>query len=344
MEIKKLDFAILFSSLLFVNTVITGFNTDIEYQGITYHVQTEDKGLDTPLILSLVYNRGTILASKRSPYDDLISEGFDEKVLVDRLQKQHKLICAAVRAGRIEDLKRMTMKESALKQKKLIAQKEIKSPVDLKENISREAALPAETKQVETAAADFIKTEDFIEEVLKPLEQAEKSKPEAVLSPIEEQTEAEPQKQAEEAIVWEAPLNVLEEPIIEAVQIIEEETILPADAVEIIAEAAKLESPPDNKLKLGLLTDTNFKGGERKTINIMVWRGTMEDGLNGAHILVKIVGTTFRPLIFHAKTDSNGIATIHLQLPHFRAGRAAILIKAMNEGEEAELRRIISQG
>ena len=51
----------LFSPILFTDTVITGFNTDIEYQGVTYHVQTEDKGVKTPLILSLVYNRGTIL-------------------------------------------------------------------------------------------------------------------------------------------------------------------------------------------------------------------------------------------------------------------------------------------
>ena len=51
--------------------VITGFNTDIEFDGVTYHVQTEDKGLARPMILSLVYDRGTILASKRISYDDL---------------------------------------------------------------------------------------------------------------------------------------------------------------------------------------------------------------------------------------------------------------------------------
>ena len=92
--------------------MITGFNTDIEYDGVTYHVQTEDKGLETPLILSLVYSGGTILASKRSPYDDLIAGGFNEKVLAERLQRQHKLICAAIRAGRIEELKLMTRREA----------------------------------------------------------------------------------------------------------------------------------------------------------------------------------------------------------------------------------------
>jgi hypothetical protein len=87
--------------------VITGYNTDVEHNGVVYHVQTEDKGLRTPVILSLVYTGGAILASKRSPYDDLIASGFEEKVLVERLERQHKLICAAVHAGRIEELKRM---------------------------------------------------------------------------------------------------------------------------------------------------------------------------------------------------------------------------------------------
>jgi hypothetical protein len=93
--------------------VITGYNTDVQYGGVVYHVQTEDKGLRTPLILSLVYVGGEILAAKRAPYDDLIAGGFDEKILVQRLERQHKLICAAVHAGRIEDLKRMSGRDAA---------------------------------------------------------------------------------------------------------------------------------------------------------------------------------------------------------------------------------------
>lgn len=87
--------------------MITGFNTDVEHDGVVYHVQTEDKGLDSPLILSLVYSGGAILASKRSPYRDLIAAGFDEAALAQRLKRQHRLICAAINAGRIDELKRM---------------------------------------------------------------------------------------------------------------------------------------------------------------------------------------------------------------------------------------------
>jgi len=87
--------------------VITGFNTDVEHDGVVYHVQTEDKGIESPLILSLVYSGGAILASKRSPYEDLIAAGFDEAALAQRLKRQHRLICAAINAGRLDELKRM---------------------------------------------------------------------------------------------------------------------------------------------------------------------------------------------------------------------------------------------
>jgi hypothetical protein len=97
--------------------VITGYNTDVEYGGVTYHVQTEDKGLQTPMILTLLYVGGAILASKRTPYDDLVASGFNEDALRKRLERQHKLICAAVHAGRIEDLKRMGEREPPAPQK-----------------------------------------------------------------------------------------------------------------------------------------------------------------------------------------------------------------------------------
>ncbi len=91
--------------------MITGYNTDVEHDGVVYHVQTEDKGLDTPLILSLVYSGGAILASKRSRYEDLIASGFSDEALSERLKRQHLLICAAIHAGRVVDLKRMAAAE-----------------------------------------------------------------------------------------------------------------------------------------------------------------------------------------------------------------------------------------
>jgi hypothetical protein len=94
--------------------VITGYNTDVEHDGVVYHVQTEDKGLETPFILSLVYSGGAILASKRSRYEDLIASGFSDEALSERLKRQHLLICAAIHAGRVLDLKRMAGADAEL--------------------------------------------------------------------------------------------------------------------------------------------------------------------------------------------------------------------------------------
>jgi hypothetical protein len=290
--------------------VITGFNTDIEYNGVTYHVQTEDKGVETPMILSLVYDRGTILASKRSPYDDLLKDSFDEKELAERLHKQHKLICAAIKAGRIEDLKRMTMRESAAKKNGLTARREIK----------KNGGLPPEKQPEEIPLPEF-------------LNETETAPPAAA-------AETNPFAVSNEAII-EVPIDVLDEMIIEEVEIVEEEVILPIEAVEIIKDFAEIEFPEEDKLTVELLNAPTFKGGERKTLSILVSNGREEGGIPGAHVMVKVLGSAFRPLIFHAKTDSNGVAIVHLQLPQFKSGRAAILVKALSDGEEVELRRVI---
>ncbi len=96
-------------------------------------MQTEDKGLQTPFILSLVYTGGAILASKRSPYDDLLAGGLDESVLAKRLSRQHKLICAAVHAGRIDDLRRLGERdanEKTAQRQQAAAAKLLEEPLD----------------------------------------------------------------------------------------------------------------------------------------------------------------------------------------------------------------------
>src|SRR5437764_6533896 len=85
--------------------MLTGYNTDVACDGVTYHVQTEDKGIANPVILSLVYQGGTILAAKRTNYGEMVSEGtVDEKNLSAMLERQHQIIIAAIRAGKIEQI------------------------------------------------------------------------------------------------------------------------------------------------------------------------------------------------------------------------------------------------
>lgn len=85
--------------------MLTGYNTDVPFDGITYHVQTEDKGLKNPIILSLIYKGGTILGAKRTSYQDLVSGGMvDEARLAKAIERQHQIILAAIRGGKLPHL------------------------------------------------------------------------------------------------------------------------------------------------------------------------------------------------------------------------------------------------
>jgi hypothetical protein len=72
--------------------MLTGFNTDFKYKGVVYHVQTEDNGKDNPVIVTLLYRGGAILASKKTSYADILKfEGLD-KVIKELMENQHKQI------------------------------------------------------------------------------------------------------------------------------------------------------------------------------------------------------------------------------------------------------------
>lgn len=278
--------------------MITGFNTDIEFGGVTYHVQTEDKGKTKPLILSLVYDRGTILASKRSSYDDLLKAGFEERVLSDRLQKQHTLICAAVRAGRIEELKQMTLREAA--------------------KAKGEGAAIAGNKPVQSfASAGTAPHQSFEVPIPKP---------------------------GLEGFAAAGPNAAFDEPMIDGIEILDDDLIFPVDAVQIISEPPLRESPESNSLSVEILGDAPFRGGDRRSVGFMVCRGSGRKVVREAQIMVKILGSSFRPLIFHARTDINGLAHLNIHLPNFNSGRAVFLVRAISNGEETELRRPIAHG
>jgi hypothetical protein len=82
--------------------LITGFNTDVKYKGVVYHVQTEDKGASNPLIETLIYKGGEILASRRLPYTDLVKGPGDEAGITRLMEDQHKGMIMEVKRGRFD--------------------------------------------------------------------------------------------------------------------------------------------------------------------------------------------------------------------------------------------------
>jgi hypothetical protein len=84
--------------------LLTGFNTDIDFDGVTYHVQTEDRSGTNPLIESLVYVRGEILAARRTEYRNLLDAGADKVAIRTLMERQHRAIVEVIRNGRIDIL------------------------------------------------------------------------------------------------------------------------------------------------------------------------------------------------------------------------------------------------
>ena len=250
--------------------MLTGYNTDVPYEGVVYHVQTEDKGLETPIILSLVYVGGAILASKRAPYNDLIAAGFDEAVLAERIQRQHKLICAALRSGRLEDLKRMSERLPTAKER---AGKKAKSP----------APTPPAT------------------------------------------TESKPAKK--EKASGEVPGEV------------------GPDVGSVAQDRFPISVAPDvdSFLRVALLEEKEMRAGDFITLRVQVSRASAagEVPVSRARVVLKTLGTSFKPASTFSITDKHGVALIFAALPVFETGRAAILLRAEADGETAELRRVV---
>ena len=277
--------------------MITGFNTDIEHDGVVYHVQTEDKGLDSPIILSLVYVGGTILASKRSPYADLIEQGFSDEVLAERLKRQHKLICAAINSGRINDLKKMSgrVKEAP---EKLAEEPMIVADTDVSEEVEAASTPPP----IEEFEFDYEMTQQWTPP-----------------PPREEVEEEEVEEPAEPVVVSEEFTD------------------------EVIEEEPVEEVLPDGLAITLLDDDEEFYSGKAYTLRVLItnrFRGD-EKPLANASISIKILGTTFRPLIYSLKTESDGVASVATEIPQFSSGRAAVLVRAVVKDQAAELRRII---
>lgn len=259
--------------------MITGHNTDVEHDGVVYHVQTEDKGLETPIVLSLVYTGGAILASKRSSYHDLIAAGFDEAVLTERLQRQHRLICAAINAGRIEDLKKM-------------------------------GAPPRHPPQN--------------------------------VAPPEHATVAEPPRLAPEIKVEPVVTGSLTLPDMgpaaprrpSAYTVYDARRRTPSETPEI-----------EEGLRISFVGEKDFRGGDAVELELTVTRvsGQGETPVAAA-VSVKILGTSFRPVILSLKTNKQGTVAVSTRIPQFKTGRAAIVIKATAAELSHETRRVIHPG
>lgn len=83
--------------------MITGYNTDVQYDGRTFHVQTEDKGAGNPVIESLVYTGGEIVTTRRNSYAELLRDGrLPEAEIQKRMESQHQMLIREIVSGKFD--------------------------------------------------------------------------------------------------------------------------------------------------------------------------------------------------------------------------------------------------
>lgn len=49
-----------------------GFNSDVVFKGMNFHVQTEDWGQQNPFIVSRVYQSGAVIKSLKTSYSEVL--------------------------------------------------------------------------------------------------------------------------------------------------------------------------------------------------------------------------------------------------------------------------------
>lgn len=78
----------------------SGFNTDVRVGERVYHVQTEDRGPNRPVIDTVVYQDGRVTHRRRYDYKHFVSSAeFSPQGLRDRVEEQHRCVIEDLRAG-----------------------------------------------------------------------------------------------------------------------------------------------------------------------------------------------------------------------------------------------------
>jgi hypothetical protein len=282
--------------------MITGFNTDVKYGDTVYHVQTEDKGLKNPLMLSLIYVKGTILDAFRVRYQDfLASDRFSEALLQKILEFQHRQIVGAIKNGKYQ--KGMVL-ENYEEGDFVFALTSATEPPAAAPKLPFDAPLPPAPQPAR----------------LKPVELPQPIRP-AVVTPnldrvpvtlpsVAARTNITPVESQPSRFSLSSPQAAAEPSAIQAPLAVDISEISGDEGVEICVESAK-----------------DFVAGEQVDLQLYVQSRQGRLRLENVQVVVKLIGTTFSPRLYAGKTDRFGCLRMNFSLPTFSGGSAALIVQ-----------------
>lgn len=79
-----------------------GHNSNLKVGAATYHIQTEDRGANNPVVDTTVYIQGRVLHRRTADYSDLLPlDPERERTLKERVDQQHLAVMEEIRAGKL---------------------------------------------------------------------------------------------------------------------------------------------------------------------------------------------------------------------------------------------------
>ena len=83
---------------------LVGFNNNVRYRGMRFHIQTEDSGVTRPHITTHLFaDGGYVIKSVRTDYAEYVGHP-DRAVLVLRMMKdQHRAMALDLRDGKLDE-------------------------------------------------------------------------------------------------------------------------------------------------------------------------------------------------------------------------------------------------
>ena len=83
--------------------MISGINTDDEFEGAVYHIQTEDGGTKNPSVVTHLFRSGAIISSQKTSYGDRSSQDDLVDFVKGLMRNQHRGMIKNLISGKFAD-------------------------------------------------------------------------------------------------------------------------------------------------------------------------------------------------------------------------------------------------
>src|SRR4030065_485046 len=79
--------------------MVTGLNSDIDYNGKVYHIQTEDGGINNPIILTRIFCTGVLITTRKTSYVYQLDIDGIKTVVENLMKEQHNEMIQELHSG-----------------------------------------------------------------------------------------------------------------------------------------------------------------------------------------------------------------------------------------------------